>query len=209
FGVALDEAIAYAAAGNGTNFRDTEGFQNFRAALIVFLEYRFEQAGHGTLDFILQLVNDRVQADIHFFLIRQFLSFALRAHVEPDDDGVRSGSQKHVTFGNRTHARAQHTEADFVVRELSQQVSQHFNRTLHVALQDNVQLFHARRLQLLGQPFKRYAGTLGQGGFACLLLAIVGDAAGFIAVSKHGADFSVHVSDDEVIAGAERAVLNE
>ena len=88
----------HAAAGDGANFRNAEGFLHLRAALVGFLEGRLEQAGHGALDLVLQLVNDRVQADVDLFLVGQFLRLAFRTHIEADDDGVRSGSQQHIDF---------------------------------------------------------------------------------------------------------------
>ena len=66
------------------------------AALVGFLDRRLEQAGHGLLDLVLQFVNDRVQADIDFFLVGEFLRFAFRTHVEADDDRVRGRGQQHV-----------------------------------------------------------------------------------------------------------------
>src|SRR5580704_167290 len=89
FGIALDQAIGYTATSDGSNFWYTEGLQHFGAALVVLLDGRFEQAGHGALDLILEFVNDRVQANVDFFLIGQFLRFAFWTHVEPDDDRVR------------------------------------------------------------------------------------------------------------------------
>src|SRR5215469_13812919 len=65
-----------------------------------------KQAAHGTLDLVLQLVDDRVQADIHFLLLRELLRLAFGAHVEADDDRVRCRSQQHVTFGDGTDTRA-------------------------------------------------------------------------------------------------------
>ena len=41
------------------------------------------------------------------------------------------------------------------------------------------------RLDLLRQAFERYAGTLGQRGFAGLLLAVFGDAARLVAIGDH------------------------
>ena len=124
FGVALDQAIAHAATGHRSNFRDAENFEHLGAALVGFLESRLEQAAHGALDLILQLVNDRVQADIDFFLLGNFLRLALRPHVEADDDRIRRRSQKNIGLRDGPHARSQQFQSHFVVRELRQQIAE-------------------------------------------------------------------------------------
>ena len=90
---------------------------------------------------------------------------------------------------------AQHLEANLVVRHLGQQIAEHFDRSLHVALQNDVQFLHAGSLELLGQAFERNARTLGQRGFAGFLLAVVGNAARLVAVGDH----------EELIAGLRQA----
>ena len=56
---------------------------------------------------------------------------------------------------------------------------------MDVALQNNVQLFCAGALDLFGQTFERNSGTLSQRGFAGFLLAVVGDAAGLVAIGDN------------------------
>src|SRR5579871_389277 len=106
-GITLDQAIRYRASSNGANFWNTERFLDQRASLVNFLECRFQKAGHGPFDLILQLVNDRVQPDVHFFLLGQFLRFAFWTDVESDDDRIRSRSQQDVALCDRAYARTQ------------------------------------------------------------------------------------------------------
>src|SRR5579884_2070287 len=96
FGVAFDGAILDVTPGDGSHFGNTEGFANLGASKIGLLEHRFEQAGHGLANFVLQLVDDRVQANFHVLLLSQLLRLALRTNVEANDDRVRSRGQKHV-----------------------------------------------------------------------------------------------------------------
>src|SRR5258708_10876848 len=96
FGIALDQAIADAATSDCANLRDAEDIQHFGAALVILLDRRFEQAAHGALDLILQFVNDRVQADIHFLLLGDLLRLALRTHIEANDDRVRRRGQQYI-----------------------------------------------------------------------------------------------------------------
>src|SRR5581483_11572939 len=195
FGVPLDGAIAHATTGNRANFRNAEGFENFGASLIGLFERWFKKTAHGALDLILQLVNDRVQADIDFFLLRQFLRFALRANVEADDDRIRSRCEQHVGFGNGADARSQQLQANLVVRKFREQVAEHFDRALYVAFEDDVEFLGASGLDLLRQSLKRHARTLGQLGFAGFLFAVFRDAAGLVAIGDN----------HELIAGLRQA----
>src|SRR5262249_33918718 len=87
-GVALDDAIEHIASGHGADLGYAEGLAYFSAALIGFLDDRLEQASHGFLDLVLQLVNNRVQADVDFLHLRQLLRLAFRTHAEADDHRV-------------------------------------------------------------------------------------------------------------------------
>src|ERR1022692_1908608 len=82
FGIALDQAIAHAATGNRSHLWNAECLLHLGAALVGFFDGRFKQAGHGALDLVLPFVNDRVQANVDFFLVAELLRFALRTHVE-------------------------------------------------------------------------------------------------------------------------------
>src|SRR5208283_563611 len=127
FGVTLDYAIGDQTAGDGTHLGNTESVAHFGAAEIRFLDDRFEQAGHGPFDLVLQFVNDGVQTDVNLFLLRQFLRLAFRPHIETDDYGVRRRGQQDVGFGDGAHATKQDLDLHSVVRKLGQQVAQDFH----------------------------------------------------------------------------------
>src|SRR5581483_2808884 len=95
-GIALDNAICNSATSNRADFRNTESLQYVGAALVRFFDRRLEQAAHGAFDLVLQFVDDRVQTDIDFFLLGEFLGFAFRADIETDDDGVGRGGEQNV-----------------------------------------------------------------------------------------------------------------
>ena len=126
-----------------------------------------------------------MQPDVHFFLLGQFLRLALRPHVEADDDGVRRRSQQHIRLCNCANSRTQNFQPNFFVRQFREQVAQHFHRSLHIALQDDVQFLGAGSLDLLCQPFERNAGTLRQHRLARFLFAIFRNAARFVAIRNH------------------------
>src|ERR1700689_3450383 len=123
FGVTLDEAVDHGAAGDGADLGDAESFADFSATLIIFFECRLKQAAHGTLDLILQLVNDGVHADVDLFLLGQFLSLAFRTHVEADDDGIGRRGQEYISFGDGADAGVDELQADFLVGKFGQQVA--------------------------------------------------------------------------------------
>ena len=70
----------------------------------------------------------------------------------------------------------------FSVDMRCERVGEDFDRALHVALEDEVEVLHAGLLDLFGEAFERDAGALGELGFALLHLAVLGDALGLVAV---------------------------
>ena len=120
FGVALDVAVGDAAAGDGADLGDAESFEYVGAALVNLFDGGLEEAGHGALHLVLQFVNDGVETDVDFFLVGEFLRFALGANVEADDDGVGRGGEEHVGFGDGADAGAEELEANFVVGEAAE-----------------------------------------------------------------------------------------
>src|SRR5437762_1468762 len=83
-GIALDHAIDHRATSDGSDLGHSEGVADFGAAKVCFLDRRFEQSEHGFLDLVLQLVDDRMQADVNLLLFGEFLRFALGTYVEAD-----------------------------------------------------------------------------------------------------------------------------
>src|ERR1700690_1164320 len=69
--VALDGSVRNAATGNHPDLRNAEGFEHLGASLIGFLNDGLQQPGPGTLNFLLELVDDPLQADIAFSLVRR------------------------------------------------------------------------------------------------------------------------------------------
>ena len=154
--------------GDGADLADAEHFAHLRAALVHFLEHRLQHAGHGALDLVGQLVDDRVQPDVDFFLLGHGLRRALRPDVEADDDRVRRRRQQHVGFGDRADARVQHANLDLVVRQFLKRVGQHFGRAADVGLQNDVQLLGLAFLELIVELFERDAIGLRHRHFARL-----------------------------------------
>ena len=79
----------------------------------------------------------------------------------------------------------------FSVDMRCERVGEDFDRALHVALEDEVEVLDAGLLDLFGEAFERDAGGLGELRFALLHLAVLRDALGLVAV-RH---------DEEGVAG--------
>ena len=87
----------------------------------------------------------------------------------------------------------------FSVDMRCERVGQHFDRALHVALEDQVEVLHAGLLDLFGESFERDAGALGELRLALLHLAVLRDALGLVAVGH----------DEEGVAGVRHAFETE
>ncbi len=123
-----------------------------------------------------------VQADFDVFAIGDFLSLAVRLDVEADDDSVRGRSEKHVGLGDGADTGVQDLDADLLGRHAGERIGEHFDRTLHVALEDEVEVLDAGLLDLFGKTFERDARGLGELSFAGLHLAVLRDALGLVAI---------------------------
>ena len=185
FVIAPDHAVVDIAPGNAADLRNPEHVAHLRAALVDFLEHGFQHPGHGLLDLVGQFVNDRVQADVHLFLLGRGLRRAVGTDVEPHNDRVRRRRQQHVRFGNRAHARMQHANLHLVVRQLLQRIRQNLGGAADIGLQDNVQLLGLAFLQLIVELIERNAIRLRHRHFARLGLAIDDDLLGLGGVSHH------------------------
>src|SRR5665213_3617851 len=189
--VAADEAVGDLAAGDLADLGDLEDLQDRGASSIVLLVDRVEQAVHGLGHLVLQLVDDGVHADIDVLAGGQVLRLAFRTDVEADDHRVGGRSEQDVGFRDGADARVEDLDADLFGGHAGERVGEDFDRTLHVELEDEVEVLDAGLLDLLGQAFERDAGGLGELGFALLHLAVLGNALGLVAV-RH---------DEERVAG--------
>src|SRR5258706_784195 len=182
FAVALDLAIDHHAACHISNLADAEYFAHLGAALVDLFEDGLEHAGHGALQFVRQLVDDGVQADVHLFLFSESSCVSFRSHVEADDDGVGCGSQQNVTFVDRSQGGAQHTDSDALIGKFLNHVCQHLGGAAHIGLHNDVEFLDFAFLQLLVQLLQRYSAGLGHGHIAGLGFAIDDDLLGLAGI---------------------------
>src|SRR3984893_2749376 len=172
-GIAFHQAVENIAAGDGAGTFDLEDVANFGPAQIIFLDYRFQQAFHGLLNFIGYFVNNVVRADVHAFLLCQIQGFTIGTDAEGDNDSARGGGKNNGTFLHRADTRTDYFQLHLIGRELGQHFAEHFHGTLHVCLDDQRQFFHFAGLQLLVQLIESdtRTGTGAQCGVALFALA--------------------------------------
>src|SRR5437879_9304397 len=181
FGIALHDAIEDITAGDHSDSLDAEGIAHFGAAEMRFLIDRLEQPGHGPLNFVGDFVNDRMQADVHVFALRQVGGFAIGAHIEGEDDGARGGSQQDIGLGDGTHAGVNDLQLNLLGGLLGEQFAQDFDGTLHIGLDDDGQFLGLAALQLLMQLIESDAapGAASERGFTQFGLAVIDDVTSF------------------------------
>ena len=133
-------------------------------------------------DLVLQLVDDRVQPDLHAFLLGQFGGLALRPNVEADDDRVRRRCQQDVALGDRADAGVDDLDAHLLGRHLLQRIGQHFTEPVTSPLRMSGRSFTPACLICSARPSSETRETLRQLRLALLHLAVLRNALGLVAV---------------------------
>src|SRR5687768_8820813 len=117
--VAPDDAVEHAAARDDARLRHAEGLEDERLAQNLLGLDLVEHADHGGAYLLLDLVDDRVEADVDVLLPRQLRRPDFRPDVEADDDdgapgglGLRRGGEQDVRLGDGADARAHDPHLD-------------------------------------------------------------------------------------------------
>src|SRR6266700_1473658 len=177
---AADQATAHDGPGDVADPRHPEDLPDLRGAQLDFLELGLEHALERRLDLLDRLVDDRVVADVDALAPGQLAGPVGRPDVEADDHRVGGDGQVDIVMGDRADAAADHAQADlFADVELEQRVLEGFDRTGHVALDDEQQFLALARLERLVQVLERDPPpSLGELGDALAGLAALGDLPG-------------------------------
>ncbi|MNC58171.1 hypothetical protein D3C75_1078830 [compost metagenome] len=93
----------------------------------VFFEDRIKHALHGTFDFFDYVVNDVVQAHIHFFLFCSGFGLRVRTHVEADNNRIGCCGKRNIGFRNGTGTAVDNFYAHAFDFDLSQGAFQRLN----------------------------------------------------------------------------------
>src|SRR3954452_12034085 len=98
-GAAGDDARLHVAAGDGADPRDAEDLPHLGVAGDDLLELGGEEAHHGLLDVLQDLVDDLVGADLDVRGVSQLPASAVGDDVPADDGGVRGDGEGDVVLG--------------------------------------------------------------------------------------------------------------
>ena len=98
---------------------------------------------------------------------------AIRTHVEADDDRARGRRQHNVGLVDRADRAVDNLDAHLVVRELLERRTKRLDRTLHIRLDDDVELLHLALLNGGEQVVERYLVELLVALFLLLVLALL------------------------------------
>src|SRR5262249_35341084 len=188
----FDRAVRHHAAGDGADLRHADNVADFGLADDGLFGRRFHQSEHRVADLFLDLIDDRMQADVDVLLFGRVFGAGLRPHVEADDHrrgagfgGVGRAGQQHIVVSDRADARADDADFDFFGRKFGQRVFKHFDRALNVSLEDDQQFLDFARLHLQGELIQTARGGAGQRHGAGLGLAELPDLLGLGDVVNH------------------------
>ena len=78
-------AIHHVCAGHSAHLGNLEGVPNLRSSQVLLTCSGIQQTHHGILDFVMDFVDDRVEADVNLFLVRQIGGGSIGADIEPND----------------------------------------------------------------------------------------------------------------------------
>ena len=149
-----------------------------------------EQAEHGRLEVLEQLVDDLVGPDLDVGLGRHLPGPPVGTDVEADDGGVGGLGQLHVVLGDPAHAPVDEAELHVVALELAQALGDRLERAPHVGLQDQVERGRLAPLDLLEQvlelgPAQRRGGRRHVAGHPVAVGAGLADGAGLGQLRGH------------------------
>ena len=128
-----------------------ESLANFGIAVGDILEDRREQAGHGLLHFVQQVVDDVVEANIDPAVSAARFAATSGRTLKPMMMLRVATAKTDVRFGNRAGARERDAQLHPFVRfviQLQQRGLDRAERTLNVGLNDDAQFRGRRRLDL-------------------------------------------------------------
>ena len=118
---------------------DAEDLPHLGVARDHLFELGGEEADHGLLDVLEDLVDDLVGPDLHVLEIGQLPGLAVRTDVEADDRGVGGGGQRDVVLGDAADGAVDEGELHLVALELAEALGERLERALHVGLQHQVE----------------------------------------------------------------------
>ena len=100
------------------------------------------------LDLVGELVDDAVGADVDALALGERARLGARPHVEADHERVRGRREVDVVLGDPADARVDDVDAHLGVLDLAELAEERLDGSLHVALEDDVEILDDALLQL-------------------------------------------------------------
>src|SRR6056297_3179089 len=159
FGTTLDAAISDETTCDLADLRDVKDFPDFSVAEEDFPKGWIKHAGHGLLHIINEIVNDIVVTDLDTITVRCGLRLHVGTYVEADHNRIRGGSKRNIRFRDATNGRMHESRLNLVGRQLAKRAGDGFDRTLHIAFNDERKLLVAVLTKLRHHLFERTSGS--------------------------------------------------
>src|SRR5213593_4676337 len=190
---AHDLALRDVRAADGAELRDDEDLTNLRPAERRLANLWREHSREGGLEIVDRLVDDVVVPDVDTVRLRLGRRFGLGLHVESQHDRVGRRREHHVALSDHADRAVDDLQFHLVGRQAFERLRQRPDGALDVGLQNEPQLLHLARLDLLLQSLERDARrrltlrlvTLESHGRDLPRLALVRDGHQHVAGGRH------------------------
>ena len=162
-----------------------EGLLDLGDSEHLLLLLRLQHTLYTVLDIVDTVIDDGVETYLYALPVGSLAGFYGRAHLETDDHGVGSLGEQHVGLGDSSHGLVYHVHLDLLGGELDERVGESLDRTVHVTLDDDVELLEVADSDTAAYLLECHV-LLGLDALdAQQLLAFVGDALGLLLVGEH------------------------
>src|SRR6266542_5893385 len=128
---------------------DGEELLDLGPAVHGFPNFRGEHAAEGRLDVVEDVVDDAVVPEVDAIGLGLARRLGLGLDVEAEHDGIGRRGKHDIRLIDRAHRSVDDLEPDLVGGEALQRLRERFHRALHVGLEDEPELLHLARLDLL------------------------------------------------------------
>ena len=177
-----DDAFHHQQTGGLVALASREDLLDFGAADDVFDLERTEFAKQFLGHFVGQVIDHVVIHHPHAVALHQIARLGIRTDVETDDRRLGSIRQRHIAFGDGTHAGMQHADLDVIVGEVVQRRNDRFDRSLHIRFHNHRPFDDIRLVEHRIEAGRRQGRAL----FGRLFLTILRNFAGALFVFDHG-----------------------
>ena len=170
---AFDLTLTHNTSGDRTHFGDVERLQHLEGRCHLFLHLRSQHTFHSSLDLVDRVVDDGVDTDIHLLGLGHLTGSTGRTNVKADDDRIRSRSQHHIAVTDSTHSTVDDVHLDIFRREFQERVLDSLYRTVHIGLDDDIQLLEIADRQTTTDLLETHVFLRADRLFALQLLTFV------------------------------------